>query len=544
MKINAVAVNSQFVHSNLALYYLRENTPSHMDFSMAEYTINDPLTEIFYDITAEDWDILAFSVYIWNKEVIQKLLPLIRGVCPNTVIILGGPEPTYAPKDFPEGDYIVYGALEPTWEPLLLSLEAGEVPDLLGIQGIPQFAPDWKFPYRSEDLPVFAHRLVYYETSRGCPYQCGFCLSSAEKSTGFLPMERVKEELTFFLDAAIPVVKLVDRTFNYPKERGKEIIRFLLEHYKPHMTFHFELKGELIDEEMLALFAAAPKDFFQVEIGIQTLNEQALSASKRKNQWEKTKEVYRRLIAMDNIHTHFDLIAGLPFEDYLSFQHSFSEAMSIFPNHMQLGFLKLLPGTVFWQQRDVHGYIAETHPPYEIVENQYISHKELGLLKKIDGYMDRWYNKGGYPTLFRFAMDAYEGSLFSFFLSLAESDKEPPEAISALLPEKEVMWQQLSRFDSFMSGRKVHVTLEEDKLVHRFLKSEENIEIYLPDYWGMSPREIYKRIRIGAFPVAFVEEGKRIVGVEEGYCHVLFDYKEKGNAKKTKTITEFMLLSW
>lgn len=542
MKIGLIGLNSQFVHSALALYYLRETAPSFCQCTIKEYSVNDPILDIFYDITSQDWDILAFSLYIWNKETALKLLPLLKKTFPNIIFVLGGPEPTYSPQDFAQGDYIVYGALENTWPQLLEGIKRGEVPELPGLQGQPQFAGEWAFPYNREDLQNLKHRLVYYETSRGCPYQCGFCLSAPQKDIGFLPMDRVKQELDFFINAQISVVKLVDRTFNYPPQRAKEIMTYLMSRPNCQTTFHFELKGELIDEEMLSLFLAAPKDLFQVEIGIQTLNEDALGASHRKNHWEKTKEIYRLLGQADNVHTHFDLIAGLPYEDYQSFQYSFSEAMSIFPSHMQLGFLKLLPGTPFAPLEDNHGYIAQSYPPYEVVANKYISQREMGELKKIDKFIDRYYNKGNLTNLFRFAMDAWPATLYQLFHGLAISNEEPTDALTRLMPEQGILWQSLGRFDKFIEGRKVQVTEEEEKSLRYLLNEGEELKKLLPHYGSMPHREIYKRLRLGMFPVAFKAEGQKLVGWEPGETKVIFDYKVKTNKKSEQDKTDFYIL--
>ncbi len=531
MKIGLIGLNSQFVHSALALYYLRETAPPFCHCTIREYNINEPILDIFYDITSEDWDILAFSCYIWNKETLLKLLPLLRQTLAKTVFILGGPEATYTPKDFPQADYIVYGALEDSWPRLLETLDKGLVPDLPGLKGEIQFAFDWPFPYREEDIPALKHRFVYYETSRGCPYKCGFCLSSAEKNTAFLPLERVKRELDFFIAADIPVVKLVDRTFNHPKERAKEILGYLIGKESHNTTFHLELKGELIDDETLAMLLSAPPGLFQVEIGIQTLNEEALKASRRSNRWEEVKAIYEKLGKADNVHTHFDLIAALPYEDYKSFQYSFSEAMTIMPNHMQLGFLKLLPGTSLAEAKKKHGYIAQEYPPYEVVANNYISPGEMGELKKIDKFLDSYYNKGQLKNLFRFAMDAWEKPLFSLFHSLSGSSLEPALALSELMPEKRDIWCGLARFDSFLAGRKVRVTPEEEKELKDFLSRREMVDKLLPHYIGFPMREIYKRVRLGIFPFSFKLDGQKLIDVYKGESMVLFDYKVKTNKK-------------
>ncbi|MEE0776658.1 MAG: DUF4080 domain-containing protein [Bacillota bacterium] len=544
MRIGLIGVNSQFVHSSLALYYLRETAPQSCDCVMEEYNINEPFLQIFYDILAGDYDLLAIPVYIWNKEVVRKLLPLLKQVRPPMILVVGGPEPTYAPDDFPAADYIVSGALESTWPSLVEALSKGEVaPRLPGLKGIPQFSQDWPFPYHEEDLEHLKNRLVYYETSRGCPYQCAFCLSSAERNTAFLPLERVKKELLFFLEAGIPVVKLVDRTFNFPQDRAKEIISFLIEHYHPGVTFHFELKGELIDNEMLALLISAPKDLFQVEIGVQTLNEATLKESHRHSEWHRVKKVYASLIAAENIHTHFDLIAGLPHEDFISFQRSFDEVMSMEPDYLQLGFLKLLPGTRLWKEQGKHGYVALPFPPYEVVQGNDISPSELAILKKVDGFLDSVYNKGVARNLLHYAASVWHGSIFSLFCILAESDDAPANTLCHMMPEEHEILIGMERLDSFLyGGRKSQVTSEEERDVRNFLREEELIQEYLPHYSGFPTREIYKRIRIITLPFVPDLSGRFVAVADHGRAKVLIDYKAKGMGKKGKGNASIFLL--
>lgn len=545
MKIGLIGLNSQFVHSALALYYLRECAPNFCQCTIKEYSVNDPILTIFYDLVATDWDVLAFSVYIWNREPARKLIDLLRQVRPNTVIVVGGPEPTYSPEAFSQAHYIVYGALEATWPQLLESLAANQVPSLPGLSGAVQFAPEWPFPYRESDLTGLQHRLVYYETSRGCPYKCGFCLSAAEKGVAYLPLERVKDELDFFLNAHIPVVKLVDRTFNQPPERAKEIMAYLLSRPNQGTTFHFELKGEVIDGEMLELFRKSPPGLFQVEIGIQTLNQQALAACGRTNKWPETKALYHELGELENVHTHFDLIAALPYEDYQSFQYTFSEAMTIIPSHMQLGFLKLLPGAPLEKVKANHGYIAQEYPPYEVVGNKYISCQELAELKKIDQFLDVYYNKGRYPNLMRFAMDKWTQPLFELFHGLAQGQGEPAATLTELMPEAAAVWQSLARFDTFMAGRKIKVQEREEKKLRRLLNNHSQVEELLPHYAAMPYREIYKRLRLGIFPVTLRAEGQRLIEVKtQGETAVLFDYKVKTNKKSESENTDFYILEF
>ena len=534
MKIGLIGINSQFVHSNLALYYLREELPSSWEGDLREYNNNEPILRIFYDIAAQNFDVVAFSVYLWNKETVIKLTELLRSALPDLRILLGGPEPTYAPDDFPHYDYIVYGALEKTITPLLDCLEKGEICSLPGVCGEVQFAEDWKFPYHESDLPRLKNRLVYYESSRGCPYRCAFCLSSAEKYTAFLPLERVKKELDFFLEHEIPVVKLVDRTFNSPKERGKEILRYLLAHYRSGVTFHFELKGELLDDETVDLLVSAPRGYFQVEIGVQSLNEDALAESERRNRWEKTKALYKRLINAENVHTHFDLIAALPHEDLSSFICGFNEVMTLEPHYLQLGFLKLLPGTKLEAERKKFGYAAESFPPYEVICSKNMSVADLSVLKRMDGFMDTVYNKGRLRQTLHYGLKKYNGGAFQLFSGLDPDDMVG--SLSAILPDDAAAWAPLLRLDGFLCGSGGNVTAEEEKEVQYFVQDRERVSALLPHYAAETPREVYKRIRILKFPVKMEFDSRGMVETLLcGETTLLLDFHEKGKQKKGKS---------
>jgi radical SAM superfamily enzyme YgiQ (UPF0313 family) len=543
MKIGLIGVNSQFVHSNLALYYLRENLPGHMEGEIKEFNNNEPVLRIFYEIVAAGYDVIAFSVYLWNKETVIKLLGLLKESMPKTVLVLGGPEPTFAPDDFSAYGIVVFGALEPVWPHILTAIERGD--DLCRVREIAgevQFSENWKFPYREEDLPHLKNRLVYYETSRGCPYRCSFCLSSAERRTAYLPVERVKKELDFFLNHEIAVVKLVDRTFNAPRERAKEILQYLLDHYKEGVTFHFELKGELLDEETLALLVSAPKGFFQVEIGVQSLNERTLNESCRLAQWEKTRSFYKTLIEAGNVHTHFDLIAALPYEDFSSFAFGFNEVMSVYPDYLQLGFLKLLPGTKLEKERESFGYIAESFPPYEAVKSNDISTMELYQLKRLDQFMDTVYNKGILRQTLRFALKENDGDSFSLFCTLAKCD-DYGTVLQGILPQQENVWTSLIRLDSFLNGSGGEVTVDEESSLNRFLQDKNKVSKVLPHYANTPPREIYKRVRLLLLPIAIVFDSKNYVeGVTVGETRLLLDYRAKGRQKKGKARPQMYLL--
>lgn len=356
-------------------------------------------------------------------------------------------------------------------------------------------------------------------------------------------MERVKDELNFFLKHEIPVVKLVDRTFNAPKERGKEILRYLLDCYKPGITFHFELKGELLDEETVALLTSAPRDYFQVEIGVQSLNPEALAESQRRNRWEQTKSYYKQLVEAENVHTHFDLIAALPHENLSSFIYGFNEVMTLAPHYLQLGFLKLLPGTKLAAERHLHGYAAESFPPYEVVNSHDISVGDLALLKKMDGFMDSIYNKGILKQTLHYAMKRNGFQTFELFSAL-QQEENVVSALQKVLPEMANAWSSLVRLDGFLMGSGGNVTTEEEKLINAFVQDRESVSAVLPHYAKESPREIYKRTRILTLPVKIGFDEKNMVeSVSSGETRVLIDYHEKGKQKRGKQQPTLYVLS-
>lgn len=541
MKIGLIGVNSQFVHSNLALYYLREELPGGVGGEIREFNNNEPILSIFYSIAGGGYDLVAFSVYLWNKETVQKLTQLLKQSFPNLVIVLGGPEATYSAKDFPYCDYTVSGALECTWAPLISSLSRGETPNLPGINGEVCFADNWKFPYRESDLPLLKNKLVYYETSRGCPYHCAFCLSSAEEGTALLPLERVKKELLFFLEHQISVVKLVDRTFNAPRERAKEILRFLLAYYKEGVTFHFELKGELLDDETVNLLLSAPRGYFQVEIGIQSLNDGALSESRRKNRWDAVKEYYRRLGRAENIHTHFDLIAGLPHEDLDSFVSGFNEVMTICPDYLQVGFLKLLPGTKLCRERDTYCYVSQDFPPYEVVSAEQMAPSDFAVIKKLDSFMDTVYNKGLLRNTLDYAFDFCGGDCFRLFTALAESTCYE-NTLAEFTGKSVVIWRSLLRLDAFLAGNGGAVTAEEERKVNLLAQDRERVTELMPHYAAEKPREIYKRIRVLSFPVKLEFAEGRVSRVSQGKTELILDYRSKGRQKRGTVRPRVILL--
>lgn len=392
-KVLLCALNSKFIHSCLAVHSLKkfavQNGYDKEKILIKEFTINDTPDFILSGIFSENPDVVAFSVYIWNAEFVSKLCRTIKKISPEIRIILGGPEVSYIEKhplfDENDFDFILKGEGEKSFFNLITT---GEVAD--------EKAPDLNelpFPYDEENISLFENRIVYYETSRGCPFSCAYCLSSAEKGVRFLSLERVKSELDFFASHNVRQVKFVDRTFNADKKRAYEIWKYIIENFADkNMNFHFEIAADLMDDNILKLLETAPSGLIQLEIGIQSTNDETLALSCRKTDTEKVLSNTQKLVGFGNINIHTDLIAGLPGEGLEDFKKSFNDVYGLYSHQLQLGFLKLLHGTEMENIAKKYDFAFSSYPPYEILKNKDLSHKDVLFLKKLEDVFERVYN--------------------------------------------------------------------------------------------------------------------------------------------------------
>ncbi len=342
-----VGINARYTHSNLAIRYLR-NYVSDLSYqiTLEEFTINQPLLDILSKIFKLEPEIIALSVYIWNTEIIRKLLPEVHKLLPECKIILGGPEVSYNPQhwleEFPFLNFIICGAGEAGFR-YLIEKKLLVKEQIIKIQN-PAFN-EIKFPYTDDDFPGLKDKYIYYEASRGCPFKCSYCLSSrSDQKLELREFNKVKEELEFLLNKKPRIIKFVDRTFNANREFSRNIWQYLIE-INPDTKFHFEIYPALLEEEDFILLEKCPVDLFQFEIGIQSTNPATLKAIHRPDNWHKTKEKIQKLISIGNIHIHVDLIAGLPYDEFKHIKHSFNDIYALQADHFQLGFLKILPGT-------------------------------------------------------------------------------------------------------------------------------------------------------------------------------------------------------
>jgi radical SAM superfamily enzyme YgiQ (UPF0313 family) len=436
MKILLTTLNSKYIHSNLAIKYLYMSALENRRYiDVREFTINNDDDYIYTEIIRGGYNVVCFSCYIWNITKTIYLAENIKKARPDVKILLGGPEVSYDSIEFLRKhkyiDYIIVGEGEEVFKQFcqtyLASSEAydkikgliyrlnGKIyvnppADLQNFENV-------TFPYTSL-LPA-DDRIVYYESVRGCPFNCSYCLSSIEKHVRPLPLERVKKELSFFILRKVKQVKLIDRTFNYDIERCNRIVTYLIENDNGFTNFHFEICGELINEEFIRLMGMARKGLFQVEIGIQSLNPLTLEAVRRTKNTGLLLKNIRSIIALGTVHTHVDLIAGLPFEDYISFVHSFNGVYELGADQFQLGFLKLLKGTALREKKNMYEYVFRDVAPYEVISNRFISAEGIARLKMIENLLDLYYNRRGFDRSLYYAIENFTDTAFDFYEELA-----------------------------------------------------------------------------------------------------------------------------
>lgn len=431
-KIVLAGINSQYVHLNLAVRYLKKYVEANSDLKIEIYetNINNQVFNIIKDIYELNPDKIIFSTYIWNKEYVVEIVRELKKVLPNVEIILGGPEVSYKWEKFmanmPEVDALLLGEGEKVILNFLTKKdkkalgvvyrENGEI-IFNGIEPIIENLDIVPFPYEDWELEDRT-KIFYYESSRGCPFSCSYCLSSIDKTVRYYSLDRMKKDLKRFLDSPIKLLKFVDRTFNLKKERYMEIWKFLLENYREGITFHFEINANIFDDETLDFLEKVPKGYFQFEIGVQSINPETMVAIKRNNILDKLAHNVRRISR--NIHLHLDLIAGLPYETYDIFKDSFNYVYNLKPEMIQLGFLKLLKGTQMYDEVEKYNYKYYSKPPYEVFSNKFISFGELVKLKNLEKMLDYYYNSEKFSYTCDFVIKNNFDSAFTFFEKIAD----------------------------------------------------------------------------------------------------------------------------
>ena len=544
-KIVLTAINSQYVHLNVAVRYLKKYVEKNSDIKLDIYetNINNQLMNIIKDLFEKQPDMIIFSTYIWNKEYVFSITKELKKILPDVKIALGGPEVSYEwdkiMAENQEIDYIFTGE----GEKVLLNFFTKDISEVKGVvyregdnlkyNGIEPLIENLDiipFPYDDEELQDRT-KIFYYESSRGCPFNCSYCMSSIDKSVRYYSIDRTKEDLKKFIDSPIKLLKFVDRTFNLSKEKYMAIWRFLLENYREGITFHFEINANIFDDETLDFLETVPKGYFQFEIGVQTIDAQAMKSIGRINKLEKLEHNIRRISR--NIHLHLDLIAGLPYETYDKFRESFDYVHRLKPEMIQLGFLKLLKGTKMYDEREKYGYKYFSKPPYEVFSNEFISFAEMVKLKNLEKVLDFYYNSEKFPESVQWIIENHYESAFSFYEDVAEYfDKRGYLKVSH---KESTLFTLLYEFylDKGLKDREIFVEyLKYDYLMlgktgfyPEWFKSEKDGELYDE----LIRERNYKSIREGHKNSELERFSYNIFTKEFEDIYVFFDYRDRSS---------------
>ena len=434
MKILLAACNAKYIHSNLAVYDLKAYSSDYDEYViLREYTINQPKDEILKDIYSSGADVVCFSCYIWNISFVRELIRDLVKILPKTAFWAGGPEVSYDAEKFltemPEMTGVMVGEGEKTFHDLLEFYIDGK-DSLEEISGIAYRTGDkiihngWRelmdlsaIPFVYEHLEKFENRIIYYESSRGCPFSCSYCLSSIDKKLRFRDLELVKKELQFFLDHRVPQVKFVDRTFNCKHEHAMTIWKYILEHDNGVTNFHFEISADLLREEEMELMSQMRPGLIQLEIGVQSTNPETIRAIHRHMDLKKLEHCVNRVHSFRNIHQHLDLIAGLPYEDYDIFHQSFNDVYQMKPDQLQLGFLKVLKGSLMQKEAEVYGIVYKEKEPYEVLSTNWLTYGEVLKLKMVESMVEVYYNSGQFWHTLEYLVPL-EKDAFTFYEKL------------------------------------------------------------------------------------------------------------------------------
>ena len=540
MKTLLVAVNSKYIHSSLGIrsisYYCKQKG---FDVDFCEQTIQTPLLASLAEISSYEPDIIGLDVHIWNKNYVYSLVSLVRKVMPQSIIILGGPEVSFttveAFAECPNADFIVQGEGEEVFASLLDDLKnrrrimsksvawidgdgcaqnAGNLAVVSDLSILP-------FPY--DDMEAFKelHKIVYYESTRGCPFSCSYCLSGISHYVRRKPLAKVIRELDKFIEAEVPLVKFVDRTYNLGEDYFLPIMQHLADK-ETKTLFHFEIKADLLSENVLEFLRTVPKGRFQFEIGVQTTNKDTLKTIGRADDWQALVNNVRKILTFGNIHLHLDLIAGLPYEDISSFKKSFNDVYALQPQMLQLGFLKILKGSLMLKQAEEHGIVYMDDVPYEVLQTKYVSYTEMRFLKVLEDVFEHTYNTGKFNYfLENIINEYYDADAYAFYEELSiwwDSKGLYPEGhnirnVTLLLklfceekfPEQANILTEILRFDVFLkqpgwqpSNFKWQSEEIKEKVLE-FWRNENIIKKYLPLYEFSTWRKVRKYMPIERF---------------------------------------------
>lgn len=427
MNILLTAINAKYIHSNPAVYSLRAyacrygGSRYEEEIRIAEYTINQPVDEILMDIYVRHPDILCISCYLWNISYVEQLIREIPKILPETKIWLGGPEVSYNAREMldrcPGLAGVMCGEGERVFLDMLETYAAGNEPEeILTAREALDLST---LPFIYEHIEDFDNRIVYYESSRGCPFSCSYCLSSIDKCLRFRDPDLVRRELQFFIDHEVPQVKFVDRTFNCRHDHAMAVWSYIKEHDRGITNFHFEVAADLLNDEEIALIRSMRPGLIQLEIGVQSTNPDTVREIRRRMNLAKVEKNVAAVREARNVHQHLDLIAGLPYEDYDSFARSFDRVYAMKPDQLQLGFLKVLKGSLMHEKTEEYGLVYQDRPPYEVLSTKWLSYSDVIRLKKIEEMVEVYYNSGQFRNTMEQLEQAYASS-FEMYGALAD----------------------------------------------------------------------------------------------------------------------------
>jgi len=519
VKILLVGINAKYIHSNLAIHYLKAYAKEYAsDITLKEFTINQYTEDILLKIYKEKPDFIGFSCYIWNMSMVLELSMELKKLLPGLKIWLGGPEVSFDAKNqlnnhtFVDG--IMYGEGEETFLQVL-HYYMGQIESLGMIKGIAYRENDLEkeeiilnpsreeldlslvpFPY--EDMSEFENKIIYYETSRGCPYSCSYCLSSVEKRVRLRNVELVKKELKIFLEHKVPQVKFVDRTFNCNHKHTLAIWRFIKDNDNGITNFHFEVSADILNEEEISLLSSMRVGLVQLEVGVQSTNDATIQAITRHMDLGRLKKVVGKIQEGKNIHQHLDLIAGLPFEDFHTFRNSFNEVYEMNPDQFQLGFLKVLKGSAMHRQSLKWGIVYRSAPPYEVLYTKWLTYEDVLRLKSVEEMVEVYYNSGQFEYSVKFLLHFFK-TPFDFYLSLGEfyEEKGLDERNHTRLKRYEILIDFYSRYldtESFLEELKAEYKkafmsiLVHDLYLREKLKSRPHFALAMEEF-----KEKYRR---------------------------------------------------
>jgi len=482
MKILLTTLNSKYVHSNLALKYLYSVVAeSQLDVELKEFTINNEKDYVYGEIMRGGYDLVCVSCYIWNIEQIKELCTDLKKADPHMKFMLGGPEVSYDSTNFmkenPWVDYIIRGEGEYPFFQFCKCLAVGNTdPSLVSnltyrLKGnivenpIATLPVMDKLPFPYNFLEVEQDKVIYYESSRGCPFRCSYCLSSLEVTVRRLPLERVRRDIGYLLYKDVKQVKFVDRTFNYDRQRANDIWKYIIDKDNGKTNFHFEICGDMLDSDAFRILSKARKGLFQFEIGVQTANPYSLQAVERETDINPILYNVRKLMDMGNIHVHVDLIAGLPYEDYKSFGRSFDKVYGAGADNLQLGFLKLLKGTRIRQEAGEYHYKFRNKAPYELISNDFMSSLDLVKLKMVENVLKLYHNRGGFDRATEYMIERMELTPFGFYERLADFyySKDYQHAYHS----KEDLYRIIYKFSMRQEARFSGISLAAKELLER-----------------------------------------------------------------------------